>query len=99
MPGCAVLLQPRRKALSVTAGGGHSTFVGLHRLTTLFFCFPTALVPCLRRASGGRAQIMKTLGLDGDNKKLSREEAVKRAKALPRAELPLQLKDGIRVRK
>ncbi len=42
---------------------------------------------------------MKTLGLAGDNKKLSREEAVKRAKALPRPELPLQLSDGIRVTK
>ncbi len=37
------------------------------------------------------------LGLDGDNKKLSREEAVRRAKALPKPELPLQLDDGIRV--
>ncbi|BDA49369.1 probable lysine-specific demethylase 5A at C-terminar half [Coccomyxa sp. Obi] len=46
-----------------------------------------------------RQEIMKMLGLDGDNKKLSREEAVKRAKALPRPELPLQLKDGIRVTK
>lgn len=37
------------------------------------------------------------LGLDGDIKKLSREEAVRRAKALPKPELPLQLDDGIRV--
>jgi len=40
---------------------------------------------------------MKALGMAGDNKKLSREEAVRRAKAAPAVQLPLHLEDGIRV--
>ncbi|KAK9918976.1 hypothetical protein WJX75_008430 [Coccomyxa subellipsoidea] len=44
-----------------------------------------------------RQEVIKMLGLEGDIKKLSREEAVRRAQALPKPELPLQLDDGIRV--